>query len=210
MDKTRIIEILNSMKIEGNREKIDNAINKVNGLSEENIRKICNGKTEEEIKQILENLVFGNKKEEIKINLNDMFYYGRTGNTIHIHLVEPDLHDMKDKLGTQGFGKYMKDKLEDALLSLQEVFKKDKTMEEVFAVSPIFYHESSRKMHEDLGFEKVQECLPGTETEKFIEMFNKNGGKIRKVFYTRIKREDFLSKTYNRYSEPREEDIIVD
>ena len=194
MSRAVVLKILNSMRTEDNMEQIDNAINKINSLRDENIEKICAGKSEDEIKQILEKKLLDIKKKEQRIDLNDMFYYGRDGNTVHIHLVEPDLHDMKDKLGTQCFEKYMKDKLEDALASLQEVFKKDETMEEVFAVSPIFYHESSRRMHEDLGFEKVQECLPGTETEKFIEMFNKDGGKTKKVFCTRIKREDFLEK----------------
>lgn len=205
MDKTRIVEILNSMKTEDNIEKIENAINKVNKLTDDNIKKICAGKSEEEVKQIIENRLLSNKKKEQRIGLNDMFYYGRNGNTVHIHLVLPDLHDMKNKLGTQDFEKYMKYKLEDALSSLQNVFKKDETMEEVFAVSPIFYHESSRKMHEDLGFEKVQECLPNTNMERFIDMFNKDGSKNKKVFYTRIKREDFLARTYNRYSGARED-----
>lgn len=205
MNRTRIIEILNTIKTEENSEKIDNAINKLNSLSDETIEKICDGKSEDEIKKILGNAVLDNKKKEQRIDLNDMFYYGRDGNTVHIHLVEPDLHYIKDKLGPEGFYKYMKDKLEDAMASLQEVFKKDETMEEVFAVSPIFYHEGTRRMHEELGFEKIQECMPGTKTQMFIDMFNK-GDKKRKVFYTRIKREDFLKKTYRRYQETRRED----
>ena len=61
-------------------------------------------------------------------------------------------------------------------------------------------------MFESLGFEKLEECLPGTQMQMFIDMFNKDFGKNKRVFYTRIKREDFLSKTYNKYSEPRGED----
>ena len=208
MSRTVVLKILNSMRTEENSEKIDNAINKLKSLSDETIEKICDGKSEDEIKQILEKRLFDIKKKEQRIDLNDMFYYGRDENTVHIHLVLPDLHDMKDKLGIQGFEKYMKDKLEDALAMLQDVFKKDETMEEVFAVSPIFYHEGSRKMHEDLGFEKVQECIPGTQTQMFIDMFNR-GDKKRKVFYTIIKREEFLARTYNRYSEAREDDEYI-
>lgn len=206
MDKTMIIEILNSMRTEENNQKIDNAINKLNSVSDETIEKICAGKSEDEIKQILENRTLGDKKEKIRVDLNDMWYYGRDSNTVHVHLVLQDLHALKDRLGNEEFKKYMKDKLEDSLLSLQEVFKKDKTMEEVFAVSPIFYHEDWREMFESLGFEKLEECLPGTQTQKFIDIFNKDREKKKKVFYTRIKREDFLEKTYKRYQEARGED----
>ena len=208
MDKSRIVEILNSIKTEENKEKIENALKKLDSLSDESIEKICAGKSEEDIKQILEKRLVDIKKKEQRNDLNDMFYYGRDGNTVHIHLVEPDLHDIKDKLGAEGFFKYMKDKLEDALFSLQDVFKQDETMEEVFAVSPIFYHEGTRRMHEELGFEKVQECIPGTPTQMFIDMFNR-GDKKRKVFYTRIKREDFLEKTYRKYPQAREDEEYI-
>ena len=63
-------------------------------------------------------------------------------------------------------------------------------------------------MHEELGFEKVQECIPGTKTQMFIDMFNR-GDKKRKVFYTRIKREDFLEKTYGKYPENREDEEYI-
>lgn len=209
MDKTMIIEILNSMRTEENNQKIDNAINKLNSVSNETIEKICAGKSEDEIKQILENRALGDKKEKIRVDLNDMWYYGRDSNTVHVHLVLQDLHALKDKLGNEEFKKYMSNKLEDSLASLQEVFEKDETIEEVFAVSPIFYHEDWRDMFESLGFEKLEECLPGTKSEKFIEMFNKDKEKFKKVFATRIKREDFLARTYNRCSEAREDDEYI-
>lgn len=199
MVKTKLMDILESMRTEENSSQIDNAISKLNSLSDEIIEKICEGKSEDEIRQELENILLGTNKKKQRIDLNDMFYYGRDGNTVHIHLVLQDLHHIKDKLGPEGFSKYMKDKLEDALASLQPVFKSDETIEEVFAVSPIFFHESARKMHESLGFEKVQECLPGTDMERFIDMFNKDGEKSRKVFYTRIKRKDFLERDYRQY-----------
>ena len=123
MSRTVVLKILNSMRTEENNQKIDNAINKLNSLSDETVEKICAGKSEDEIKQILENRALGDKKEKIRVDLNDMWYYGRDSNTVHVHLVLQDLHDLKDRLGNEEFKKYMKDKLEDSLLSLQEVIR---------------------------------------------------------------------------------------
>lgn len=35
------------------------------------------------------------------VPLNNMFSYGRTGSTIHIHLVPKDLHNIKTGLGDE-------------------------------------------------------------------------------------------------------------
>ena len=201
MDKIGIIQLLNRIRTNENSDDIDKAIEKVNTLQEENIEKICDGKTEEEIMQILINRVNGveqNRKEEPKIALNDMFSYGRTSDTVHIHLIPTDLRPMKQNLGDEAFALHMKKKLEDALTSLQGVFKKDITIKELFAVSPIFYHEYCKEMFEDLGFDKLEECSQENGMGKFIDMFNKDGMKTKKVFYTRIQREKFLGTEYRK------------
>lgn len=201
MDKIGIIQLLNRIRTNENSDDIDKAIEKVNTLQEENIEKICDGKTEEEIMQILNTRltnVMRDRIEEPKVKLNDMFSYGRTSDTVHIHLVPKDLRPMKQKLGDQQFNIHIKRKLEDALSSLQDIFKKDTNIEEVFAVSPIFYHSDWKEMFEDLGFDKLEECTEEKGMKKFIDMFNKDNEKTRKVFYTRIQREKFLGTEYRK------------
>jgi len=127
-----------------------------------------------------------------------VFCYGRTGNTIHIHLVPTDLRPKKKQLGDIVFNLYIKNHLSDALAQLQDVFRKDSTIEEVFAVSPIFYHDNWRNIHESLGFEPIEEILPNSGHDHFIKMFNKNGENSKKVFCTRIRRVELLKKQYER------------
>ena len=201
MDKIGIIQLLNRIRINENSDDIDKAIEKVNTLQEENIEKICDGKTEEEIIEILNARIINvirKRIEEPKIKLNDIFSYGRTSDTVHIHLIPTDLRPMKQNLGDEAFALYMKKKLEDALSSLQDIFKKDTNIEEVFAVSPIFYHSDWKEMFESLGFDKLEECTEEKGMKKFIDMFNKDGMKTKKVFYTRIQREKFLEAEYRK------------
>lgn len=138
------------------------------------------------------------REEEPWKNLNDIFCYGRTGNTIHIHVVPPDLRLLKEQLGDEAFKKFIKENLANALARLQEVFKRDTTMGEVFAVSPIFYHPDWKENFESLGFDEIQEIIPGTGMDKFIEMFNRNGGKAKRVFFTKMEREQFLENEYGK------------
>ena len=133
------------------------------------------------------------------IPLNDMFSYGRTGNTIHIHLVPKDLHDLKNSLSKEEFNKFIGNKLEDFLGKLQSIAKDDPSVKNIFAVSPIFFHEDWRKFHKDLGFDPVKEILldendgmPHEQKLMFLNMF-----KGKRVFYTNMPRDRFLSMKYN-------------
>lgn len=132
------------------------------------------------------------------IPLNDMFSYGRTGNTVHIHLVPNDLRNTKSSLGDEQFNILIETKLEDFLAKLQPIVKNDSTISSVFAVSPIFFHKNWRKAHEKLGFDPVKEIILGEndgmsneQKLKFLNMF-----KNKRVFYTNLKREKFLDMEY--------------
>jgi len=137
--------------------------------------------------------------------LNDMFSYGRTGSTIHIHLVPNDLRSTKSSLGDEQFNKLIETKLEDFLGKLQTVVKNDTAISGVFAVSPIFFHENWRKTFEGLGFDPVKEIIlgendgmPHEQKLKFLNMF-----KNKRVFYTNLKREKFLTMEYNQIKDEK-------
>ena len=42
---------------------------------------------------------------------------------------------------------------------------------------------TAKEMFEDLGFDKLEECSQENGMGKFIDMFNKDGKKTRKVVY---------------------------
>ena len=147
------------------------------------------------------------------VPLNDTFSYGRTGSTIHMHLVPDDLHDTMQSMKEDEFNKYISSKLEDFLTKLQGIVKSDNTIDNIFAVSPIFYHENWRRIHEEKGFDPIKEIILSqndgmsqTQKKKFLKMFE---GK--KVFYTNMSRKKLLSQQYksleNVDSEKNKEEI---
>jgi len=137
------------------------------------------------------------------IPLNKTFSYGRTKNTLHVHLIPKDLHSLKDKLGEDNFCVYITQELEDFLSRLQKIVESDPSIENVFAVSPIFYHDTWKFAFEDEGFDIVKEILldenDGMSIEQkkfFLDMF-----KGRRVFYTNISREELLSRGYTKFED---------
>ena len=143
------------------------------------------------------------------IPLNDMFSYGRAGNTLHMHLVSLDLRPIKSELNKQdeeGFNKFIESKLEDFLCRLQSLVRDDQSIEGLFAVSPIFYHDDWKKIHEKVGFDLIKEIIlddkssdmPYEQRLKFLQMFNKDGKNNKRVFYTNMSREKLLSTQFHK------------
>ena len=149
-------------------------------------------------------------------SVNKMFCYGRTGNTIHMHLIPKDLRGIKARLGDEAFYQFYKDQLEDFLARLQETFRNDSTITSLFAVSPIFFNPNISTLHEDLGFDEIIEVNPENQEDKmsieqkeyFLNMFNKNNDHRRRVYYTSMSREKLLGTAYTLI--PENEKSILD
>ena len=178
---------------------LNSKLQKLN-INEENIEKFM----EEQINKVYREQ---NQTSEF-ITVNQMFCYGRTGNTLHMHLIPKDLRKTKESLGDEKFYKYYKDQLEDFLCRLQEIFRKDSTIQNLFAVSPIFFNSDIAEVHTDLGFDSITEItFENTEDkmsieqkENFLKMFNKDDEHKRKVYYTNLSREDLLRREYKTIS----------
>lgn len=150
------------------------------------------------------------------IPLNDMFSYGRTGNTLHMHLVPTDLRNIKNELGAETFNKLIKNKLEDFLCRLQPIIRDDESIEGLFAVSPIFFHSDFKNIHEEMGFDPIKEILIEDESSDmlykqrimFLQMFNKDEKSKRRVFYTNMSREKLLTTEFRRLENIKEKTKI--
>ncbi len=214
MKKNIIKEILESMSTPENESAIKFLLKSLNEKSDEEIEikfKQLNI-SEANIKKYIEDLIRKYKEqEEISekfINVNELFCYGRTGNTLHMHLIPKDLRELKTKLGDEKFYYYFKEQLEDFLLKIQIIVSKDTTINSLFAVSPIFYNQYITLIHESLGFDKLTEIdlsnkhddMKNEQKEFFLNMFNKNG-KNRKVYYTKMTREKLLRMEYSKIPE---------
>lgn len=140
------------------------------------------------------------------IPLNDMFSYGRSGNTLHMHLVPNDLRNTQNELGEEKFSELIKSKLEDFLYRLQPIVRDDESIEGLFAVSPIFFHDNWKNIHEEIGFDSIKEILledassdmPYKQRLMFLQMFNKDGKNNRRVFYTNMSREKLLNTKFQK------------
>ena len=146
------------------------------------------------------------QKRDKFIPLNDMFSYGRAGNTLHVHLVPTDLRDMKSKLGKEKFNEFIEIKLEDFLYKSQSIVRDDESIEKLFVVSPIFYNNDWKNIFEQVGFNIIKEILlddefsdiPYNHRIMFLQMFNKDGQNNRRVFYTNMSREKLLNTKFRR------------
>ena len=211
MLKENIKRILMNIKNSNNESTINHILESIEKISEEDLKVILQklNVTEQNIEQFIKNKI----KEQIEQEnsstkftpVNQMFSYGRTGNTLHMHLIPKDLRPLKNKLGDEAFYDFYKEQLEDFLSKLQSIFLEDITIQTLFAVSPIFFNKDITAVHEILGFDKVTEIdlnnenddMSREQKENFINMFNKDGGNTRNVYYTKMSREKLLESTYS-------------
>lgn len=211
MDKAKIKELLINMTTSENRVIVDQLLESLDKLSDEELQtkfKDINI-TEEFIKKIIENSKQAVEHTDNFIPVNEWFCYGRTNNTIHLHLIPKDLRAVRDELGADIFYQRFQDLLEDFLAKMQIIFWKDETVKSLFAVSPIFFNPFITLAFESLGFDKLTEIDPNNKNDNmsleqkmhFMNMFNKHGIYSKKVYYTKMTREQFLGKNYSNIDE---------
>lgn len=166
-------------------------------------------------KKFVDKIIHSQERDKF-IPLNDMFSYGRSGNTLHMHLVSKDLRNTQNELGEEKFNELIKSKLEDFLCRLQPIVRNDESIEGLFAVSPIFFHANWKNIHEEIGFDSIKEVLledessdmPYKQRIMFLQMFNKDGKNNRRVFYTNMNREKLLNTKFRRLETTQEKTKI--
>ena len=209
-----IKEVLESMRTSENESSIEKLLKLLNEASDEAIEEKFRDSNIDEVKKYIKVLISEDKKQQENsykfININELFCYGRTGNTLHMHLIPKDLRALKKELGDEEFYRYFKEKLEDFLSKIQVIISEDDTIQSLFAVSTIFYNQDIASIHESLGFDKVTEIdlndknddMSVEQKRFFLNMFNKKG-QNRKVYYTKMTREKLLKMEYSQNPENR-------
>ena len=210
MNKDNVRELLINLKTSDNENAVNYLLDKLDQVSSEELNELFEQKniSENNIKEFLQSLIEKNLTQEETtenfIGVNDWFCYGRTGDTIHMHLIPKDLRGVKKELGDEGFYNLYKEQLEDFLSKMQALFLEDPSINSLFAVSPIFYNPNITQVHEDLGFNKVVEVDLNNENdnmsveqkEYFLNVFNK-GDNNKRVYYTKMTREELLENDYS-------------
>ena len=222
MKKDEIKQLLMNMRTSDNEPAVNYLLGSIDMMSDEEIyakMKQLNI-NEENIEQFLASKVMQiqmqNDEPEHFIGVNKMFCYGRTGDTIHMHLIPKDLRNLKKQLGDEAFYQFYQDQLEDFLSRLQDIFRNDTSMKTLFAVSPIFFNSNISMAHENLGFDTITEIdtennsdeISKEQKQYFLDMFNQNKDHKKRVYYTSISREKLLETVYTRI--PEDEKTMLD
>lgn len=222
MEKDEIKRLLMGKRRSDNEASVNYLLGLLDMMSDEELQaklgriNINSGNIEQYLTEQIDRIKTQHEQSENFTNVNKMFCYGRTGDTIHMHIIPKDLRDLKKKVGDEEFYQFYKDQLEDFLSRLQTIFKNDDTIKTLFAVSPIFFNGNISLAHEDLGFDEITEVDPKNkedkmsmeQKERFIKMFNPDGDHRRKVYYTSMTREKLLSREYAQI--PEDEKTILD
>lgn len=200
MEKIDIKTKLESMITEDNKYAVEQLLESLNKMNEEELRVILEQSkiSDDNIDGFLNNLLKQQQESSEKFtNVNEYFCYGKTGNTIHMHLIPKNLRDEKERLGTEGFKEKFHDQLKDFLYQMYGVFNlpENENVTTLFAVSPIFYHEYISDIHTNLGFDTVTKIdkdnkndrMSDENKKKFLDMF-----KPKEVYYTQMTRKKLL------------------
>ena len=218
MNKNEIKELLINMRTSENEAAVNYLLGQLDMKSDKDLETIITRYhiNKENISVFLatriEKLQTQQEQSEHFTSVNKMFCFGRTGDTIHMHLIPKDLRGIKKQLGDDAFYKFYKSQLEDFLSRLQDIVRNDNTIKSLFAVSPIFFNESIALLHEELGFDRIikidlenkEDGMSIDQKEHFINMF----GGTKKVYYTNMAREKLLEAEYARI--PESEKSLLD
>lgn len=99
----KLVSILLDLRTPDNAHVVDSLLNKLNQMTDDQISEKLEkiGTTDDQIRTALDNRIQNMmNKEKYKTKeypLNDMFYYGLSGDSAHIHLVPKDLHHLLEK-----------------------------------------------------------------------------------------------------------------
>ena len=174
MTKNEIKKILMSLRTAENDSKVNNLLGKIDLIAEEKLSSMVSkiGDNEESIKNyLLERL---NKKEEKSVNehtpINEMFTYGISGNTIHLHM-PVDLHDMIAKKGILKTVDTVNLQLLDAIDKINKMknegYFKFLGKENIYMISPILVGRELKFLNE-LDFKTNSYKKSELQDEKFV------------------------------------------
>lgn len=197
--KEDAINVLNILRNEENKDKIDRYLNLINSMDEvawNNFIKEYSIKSVEDLSIKARKLL---EQKQDKIELNDLIDYGCNGNTLHIHVIPKDVHSMLNRKGLE----IAKLKLIDALEKIKVLLQQDANLSDinnVYAVSPILKRPIIT-IFADLGFEtKVLDFERAKEDEEFkhfCKMFENKDKNPKKLGRAYISKEKLLSREWN-------------
>ncbi len=143
----------------------------------------------EELKRQVDELATKTFKERqnAHIPLNDIFSYGISGDTLHLHFIPSSIKDKFYSNEKDEYIKHISSQLDDALIKSSSIIENNLNIKQIFAVSPLLRLSIAQNMFMEKGFE-----IKKTTSPIFLKMFQ---GK--KVFEAKINRDKILEQYGN-------------
>ena len=145
MKKSEIKNILFSMRNADNEDIINNLLGKMDLLSEDKLQSMLEqiGDTEEDIRKYLQEKIESiQEQHESHTPINEMFSYGVSGNSIHLHM-PVDLHEMFSKIGIlktiDTVNLYLLDAIDKIRKMQADGFYKFVGKDNIYMISPILF-----------------------------------------------------------------------
>lgn len=146
MNKSDIKRLLISMRTADNEKQINNLLGKIDLLSEEKIESMSSqiSNDEDGIKKYLQEKLNENRSHEHQehIPINEMFTYGISGNSIHLHM-PVDLHQMMNEKGISKtidtVNLYLLDAIERIRKMQNDGFYNFRGKNSIYMISPILF-----------------------------------------------------------------------
>lgn len=213
--KEDAINAILTLKNMDNEHKINKYIKKIHGMSDEEWEVFLENssiKTIDALYKKVEQLLIKENRNDNMIILNSLIKYGYDGNTLHIHTVINDAHNMLSRKGLID----AKLKLIDALEKIQILLQENESLEniqKVYAISPIL-RKPIINIFEELDFDtKVLDAEKAKQDEEFkyfYSIFTKENNRvIKKLGRASISREKLLSKQWDELKDKQKSQIQV-
>lgn len=201
--REEVISILENLKDNSNTKKVEGYMLKVQQMNDIQWQEFLQSKsiqTIEDIEKIANGLL--EREEQSKFTeLNEMISYGWSDDSIHIHVVPNDLHNMLNKEGIKQGEQF----LIDALEKIQELLKTEQfsNIKTVCAISTIL-RGPIKDIFSKLGFETAVYSMKDLESneqyKKFYEMFKDKG---KKLGIASISRDKLFATEWNELKNSR-------
>lgn len=207
MDKREIKNILMNMRTQENGTYIDFLLGKIDGLEEKSIQSMLEkiGRTEEDIQAYVKKEISRrHQTRDEKFPINEMFTYGITGSSIHLHL-PGDLHPMFTEKGMSTTMDTVNLYLLDAIERIRQLkdsgFYRFQEQDSIYMISPILLPREM-KFLESMDFETHSYRKKDLRDQEFLKLNPEAGlavqifGENRNVGTARIAIETIRTKEW--------------
>lgn len=206
LKKEEVIDLLNSMINDENKDKIEHYIEKVSKVEEKQWKVLLESQGIKTL-QDAQKFVTDSMDSKDFIALNELVSYIQENSTISLHVGPPDVKNLLSRKGLEKSEYLLIDALEKIQIMLQED-KNFENIEQIHCVSGLIRKPIS-VLFENLDFDiktmKSKLAKNDEELQKFYEHFKDK----KYIGRAKLSKEKLLSEDWNKRKEQRKEQILA-